>query len=43
VDCADVAAVGAAVLTQDGHEGRTYLVTGTEALSMAGVAAHVSW
>lgn len=42
VDCADLAAVAAAVLTQDGHEGRTYLVTGPQALSMDDVAARLS-
>jgi uncharacterized protein YbjT (DUF2867 family) len=42
VDAADVAAVAAAVLTQDGHEARSYLVTGAEALSMNDVAALLS-
>lgn len=42
VDCADVAAVAAAVLTQDGHDARTYLVTGAQALSPDDVAAHLS-
>ncbi len=42
VDCADVAAVAAAVLTQDGHNARTYLVTGAQALSMDDVAAQLS-
>lgn len=42
VDCADLAAVAAAVLTQDGHEGRTYLVTGPQALSMDDIAAQLS-
>jgi len=38
----DVAAVAAAVLTGEGHEGRTYDVTGREALSMTDVAARLS-
>jgi uncharacterized protein YbjT (DUF2867 family) len=42
VDCADLAAVAAAVLTQDGHESRTYLVTGPEALTMDDAAAQLS-
>lgn len=42
VDTADVAAVAAAVLTQDGHDARSYLVTGTEALSMDDVVALLS-
>jgi uncharacterized protein YbjT (DUF2867 family) len=42
VDCADVGAVAAAVLTQDGHDGHTYLVTGPEALSPDDVAAQLS-
>ena len=36
---ADVAAVAAAVLTTDGHEGATYVLTGPEALGYAEVAA----
>jgi uncharacterized protein YbjT (DUF2867 family) len=42
VDCADLAAVAAAVLTQDGHDSRTYLVTGPEALTMDDAAAQLS-
>jgi NAD(P)H dehydrogenase (quinone) len=42
VDCADVAAVAAAVLTQDGYHARTCLVTGPQALSPDDVAAHLS-
>lgn len=37
----DVAAVAAAVLTGDGHEGRTYDVTGAEALTMSEIAAQL--
>ncbi|MBD2892381.1 NAD(P)H azoreductase [Actinomadura sp. RB99] len=35
IDPADIAAVAAVVLTQDGHEGRTYVLTGDEALTTA--------
>jgi (4-alkanoyl-5-oxo-2,5-dihydrofuran-3-yl)methyl phosphate reductase len=42
VDCADMAAVAAAVLTREGHDGHTYLVTGGQALSIDDVAAHLS-
>jgi uncharacterized protein YbjT (DUF2867 family) len=42
VDCADLAAVAAAVLTEDGHHGRTYIVTGPEALSAGDAAARLS-
>ncbi len=35
VDINDVADLAAAVLTQDGHEGKTYKITGPQALSMA--------
>jgi NAD(P)H dehydrogenase (quinone) len=38
----DVADVAAAILTGEGHDGRTYDVTGREALSMAEVAAQLS-
>jgi uncharacterized protein YbjT (DUF2867 family) len=33
VDTRDIAAVAAAVMREDGHEGKTYLITGPEALS----------
>ena len=39
VDTRDVAAVAAVVLTEPGHAGQTYDVTGPEALSYADVAA----
>jgi uncharacterized protein YbjT (DUF2867 family) len=42
VDTRDVAAVAAAVLTQPGHAGAQYDVTGPEALSYADVAAKLS-
>jgi uncharacterized protein YbjT (DUF2867 family) len=35
IDPADIAAVAARVLTEDGHEGRTYVLTGDEALTTA--------
>jgi NAD(P)H dehydrogenase (quinone) len=38
----DVAAVAAKVLTSDGHEGATYVLTGPEALGYADVAARIS-
>jgi len=42
VDARDVAAVAATVLTEQGHEGRTYDVTGPQALSNPEVAAIIS-
>jgi uncharacterized protein YbjT (DUF2867 family) len=42
VDARDVAAVAVAALTAPGHEGRTYVITGPEALSHATVAAILS-
>jgi uncharacterized protein YbjT (DUF2867 family) len=42
VDTRDVAAVAAVVLTQPGHAGAHYDVTGPEALSYADVAAKLS-
>ncbi len=42
VDARDVAAVAAAVLTGRGHEGKTYTVTGGEALSARDVADKLS-
>lgn len=39
VDARDIAAVAAAVLTEDGHEGCTYDVTGPKALTHAEIAA----
>lgn len=41
-DPRDVAAVAALVLTEDGHEGRTYPVTGPVALTCAEAAAELS-
>lgn len=42
VDTRDIAAVAAAVLKEDGHEGKTYLITGPEALSYYEVADKLS-
>jgi uncharacterized protein YbjT (DUF2867 family) len=41
-DTRDIAAVAAAVLTEEGHHGRTYDVTGPEALSYMDVASKLS-
>lgn len=42
VDLRDVGAVAVAALTSAGHEGKTYIVTGPEALSFADLAAKFS-
>jgi uncharacterized protein YbjT (DUF2867 family) len=42
VDTRDVARVAAAVLTEDGHEGATYFLTGPETLDMKEAAARLS-
>ncbi|HEV2707409.1 MAG TPA: SDR family oxidoreductase [Pyrinomonadaceae bacterium] len=42
VDTRDVAAVTARVLTEDAHEGQTYILTGAEALSYQDVAERLS-
>jgi uncharacterized protein YbjT (DUF2867 family) len=42
VDVRDIAAVAAHVLTEDGHEGKAYEVTGPESLSYADIAAAFS-
>jgi uncharacterized protein YbjT (DUF2867 family) len=42
IDIGDVAEVAATVLTSAGHEGRTYPLTGPEALTMAEVAEKLS-
>ncbi|MET3712804.1 uncharacterized protein YbjT (DUF2867 family) [Sphingomonas trueperi] len=41
-DTRDVAGVAAAVLTEDGHEGATYFLTGPETLDMKEAAARLS-
>lgn len=42
VDVRDIAAVAAAALTEDGHEGKTYDITGPEALTHAEIANRLS-
>lgn len=42
IDVRDIAAVTARTLAEDGHEGKTYLLTGPEALSFTDVAAKLS-
>ena len=42
IDPADVAAVAAVALTTDGHDGRTYVLTGPEAITYEQVAADLS-
>jgi uncharacterized protein YbjT (DUF2867 family) len=42
VSAVDIAAVAAAALTEDGHEGKGYAVLGPEPLTMSQVAAHIS-
>ena len=42
IDTRDIADVAAAVLTSDGHEGKTYILTGPEAFSMGELAAKLS-
>lgn len=42
IDVRDIAEVGALVLTEPGHEGRAYELTGSEALTYAEVAARLS-
>src|SRR5215211_3098346 len=42
IDTRDIAAVAARALTEDGHEGQTYTLTGPEALSYHDVAAKLS-
>lgn len=42
VDVRDIAAVATACLTEPGHAGKTYLITGSEALSNAEIARRMS-
>jgi uncharacterized protein YbjT (DUF2867 family) len=42
VDVRDIAAVAAVALTEAGHEGRNYLITGPQALTYAEIAQHLS-
>jgi len=41
VDVRDVAAVACAALTEPGHEGRTYTITGPEAVTHAQIASAI--
>ncbi|HYH95611.1 SDR family oxidoreductase [Hyalangium sp.] len=41
VDTRDIAAVAAGVLTQPGHEGQTYVITGGEAISFNDIAKQI--
>jgi uncharacterized protein YbjT (DUF2867 family) len=43
VSTEDIAAVAAAALTEDGHQGRAYAPLGPEPLTLAQVAEHISW
>jgi uncharacterized protein YbjT (DUF2867 family) len=43
VSSEDVAAVAAAALTEDGHEGKAYTPMGPEPLTLTEVAEHISW
>lgn len=42
IDARDIASVAARALTGEGHEGKTYTLTGSEALSYADAAAKIS-
>jgi uncharacterized protein YbjT (DUF2867 family) len=42
VDVGDIAAVAAACLTNEGHAGKSYLITGSESLSLYDIAAKLS-
>ncbi len=42
IDTRDIAAVAARTLTEEGHEGQTYVLTGPEALSYHDIAAKLS-
>ena len=42
IDARDVAAVAAAALTEDGHEGQTYTITGPEAVTFDQAASQLS-
>ncbi|MEW6736544.1 MAG: SDR family oxidoreductase [Acidobacteriota bacterium] len=42
VDVRDIAAIAAKVLTENGHEGETYVITGPQALTFKDVAAKLS-
>jgi nucleoside-diphosphate-sugar epimerase len=42
VSTQDIAAVAAAALTEDGHEGKAYELTGPRAITLVEVAEHIS-
>lgn len=42
IDPRDVGTVAATILTADGHEGKTYVLTGPDAITFDDVAAHLS-
>jgi uncharacterized protein YbjT (DUF2867 family) len=42
ISAVDIAAVAAIALTEDGHEGKGYTLTGSEALTLPQVAEHIS-
>ncbi len=42
IDTRDIIDVAATILTSDGHQGQSYVLTGPEALSMADIAAKLS-
>ena len=42
IDVRDVAGVAGKVLTEDGHEGKSYTLTGPESISFGDVAAALS-
>jgi uncharacterized protein YbjT (DUF2867 family) len=42
ISTVDIAAVAAIALTEDGHEGKGYTLTGSEALTLPEVAEHIS-
>ena len=43
VSTEDIAAVAAAALTEDGHDGQAYTPAGPEPLTLTQVAEHISW
>ncbi len=42
IDARDIASVAVATLTESGHDGRSYMITGGEALSYSQIASKVS-
>lgn len=43
VSTEDIAAVAAAAMTEDGHEGKAYAPLGPEPLTLTEIAEHISW